>query len=37
MDRRKVKNFTRMVRKMDYGLTGMKMDRRNMKKLIKMV
>jgi len=36
VDRRDQKGFILMVMKMDYGLDGMEMDRRSMKKLTRM-
>ena len=36
MDRRVMKELTRMENEMDYGLGGMKMDRRGMKELTRM-
>ena len=37
MDRRNMKELTRMGKKMDHGLVGMKMDRRCMKELSRMM
>ena len=37
MDRREKKEFGRMEKNMDCGLHGMKMDKRHLRKIIKMV
>ena len=36
MDKRDLKEFTRMVEWMDWGLGGMKMDKRNLKEFTRM-
>ena len=36
MERKKVKEITRMGKKMDYGLGGMRMERKGLKELLRM-